>query len=347
MDRRQQHDASGSVWNAVAWALQAAGRALPPVPATVSVDLRKEHEVVNFVRRRAQVGDLEGVLAAIETYASGRKWLKVAGGRKASLLQGSLLPGDRIVEFGTYMGYSALLMAQQLRTLGGGGRIQSCDVNALTWPFANELVHWANVQGEVQLRVGSAWDWLASGQLGQMDVLLLDHRGTVYQEDLRSAEPALHRGARVLADNVLLPGAPLFLAQVADGYHVTIHEVSEFMQPELEDWVLACTPSPAAAPHSSVEYSDLRELRQWCREVDAICWASRREEVDWKGFQEQLSPALRCWCARHGVGTLRRSGAFQDPRDWPVRRLREELRKRGQADAGPKSELVKRYIQCA
>ena len=30
---------------------------------------------------------------------------------------------------------------------GGGGRIQSCDVNALTWPFANELISFANVSG--------------------------------------------------------------------------------------------------------------------------------------------------------------------------------------------------------
>eukprot|EP00913_Durusdinium_trenchii_P015686 g14741.t1 len=289
MDRRQQHDASGSVWNAVAWALQAAGRALPPVPATVSVDLRKEHEVVNFVRRRAQADHGAWQPTGPTEHVNG---------------QGSLLPGDRIVEFGTYMGYSALLMAQQLRTLGQRASVlEPCEVAALlqagkcllvdlrdgdrnvgtihgainvpaikrtngsvTLPFFAQLQtnanQWAKYplvvlfcqhsadrapqhaswfknharQGQrVQLRVGSAWDWLASGQLGQMDVLLLDHRGTVYQEDLRSAEPALHRGARVLADNVLLPGAPLFLAQVADGYHVTIHEVSEFMQPELEE----------------------------------------------------------------------------------------------------------------
>ena len=31
---------------------------------------------------------------------------------------------------------------------GGGGCIQSCDVNALTWPFANELISWAMVTGQ-------------------------------------------------------------------------------------------------------------------------------------------------------------------------------------------------------
>ncbi|CAE7235550.1 COMT, partial [Symbiodinium natans] len=65
---------------------------------------------------------------------------------------------------------------------GGGGRVVSCDVNAQTWPFAREILSWAGVEGsEVQLNIGVASDWLASGQLGSIDVLLLDHRGTVYQ----------------------------------------------------------------------------------------------------------------------------------------------------------------------
>eukprot|EP00435_Cladocopium_sp_Y103_P049309 s875_g14.t2 len=316
-------DPSGSLWNAVAWALQAAGRTVPATPISISVDMRTEHDVVRFVRQRAKAADLHSVLSAIEAFADGRKWLKVAGGRKAFLLQGSLLPGDRVVEFGTYMGYSAMLMASRLRELGGGG--------------------------EVQLRVGCAADWLSSGQLGQIDMLLLDHRGTVYQDDLRAAEAHLALGARVLADNVLLPGAPLFLAHVAEGYEVTIHEVPEFMQPELEDWILSCTKSSVT---SSVPTADLRELRQWCSKVDAICWESQRMDVDWVSFQAELSPALRGWCAKHGLrGAYRKEGKLLEPTNEAsqlrVRDLRRKLRALGQADAGPKAELVKRYLKAA
>jgi len=335
-------DPAGSLWNAVAWALQAAGRGLPPTPRSITVNMRKEHDVVNFVRRRAKAGDLNSVLAAIETFANGRKWLKVAGGRKASLLQGTLLPGDCIVEFGTYMGYSAMLMASRLRELGGGGCIQSCDVNALTWPFANELISWAMVTGEVQLRVGCAADWLASARLGRIDVLLLDHRSTVYQDDLRAAESHLAPGARVLADNVLLPGAPLFLAHVADGYDVTIHEVPEFMQPELEDWILSCTPKTTSTSDGSPK--DLRELRQWCTRVDDICWESRQIEVDWKSFQAELSPVLRAWSVKHGLQAAYRKKELQ-PGELRVFELRRELRQMGRDDTGPKSALVARYLK--
>lgn len=80
-------DPTGSLWNAVAWACQAAGRSLPATPTSISVDMRKEHDVVKFVRQRAQAADLHSVLSAIEAFADGRKWLKVAGGRKAFLLQ--------------------------------------------------------------------------------------------------------------------------------------------------------------------------------------------------------------------------------------------------------------------
>eukprot|EP00439_Symbiodinium_sp_Y106_P087031 s148_g38.t1 len=42
---------------------------------------------------------------------------------------------------------------------------------------------------EVELKIGIAGDWLASGQLGEIDVLLLDHRGTVYQIWVRIFDP--------------------------------------------------------------------------------------------------------------------------------------------------------------
>ncbi|CAE7658262.1 LRTOMT [Symbiodinium sp. CCMP2592] len=298
MREHRLHDPDGSVWNAVAWAHQAAGVPVPAVPGWVQGDLRKEHTLLDFVRRRAQVNDLFAVLRAIEDFAESRKWLKVAGGRKAALLKGSLRPGDRVVEFGTYMGYSAMLMASRLRELGGGGRVVSCDVNAQTWPFARELLAWAGVgSSEVELKIGIAGDWLASGQLGEIDVLLLDHRGTVYQEDLKAAEPHLSRQARVLADNVLLPGAPLFLGFIAGRYDVAVHEVPEFRLPELQDWILTCVPTATALAPAA----DVRELRQWGDKVDEICWASLQGDVDWEKFQEDLAPALRSWSMRHGL----------------------------------------------
>lgn len=43
--------------------------------------------------------------------------------------------------------WSCLAISASHNFEGGGGCIQSCDVNALTWPFANELISWAMVTG--------------------------------------------------------------------------------------------------------------------------------------------------------------------------------------------------------
>eukprot|EP00913_Durusdinium_trenchii_P029677 g27816.t1 len=49
-------------------------------------------------------------------------------------------------------------------------------------------------------------DWIATGQLGVPDVVILDHRGARYHEDLLALEP-MREHARIIADNVLSPGA--------------------------------------------------------------------------------------------------------------------------------------------
>lgn len=58
-----------------------------------------------------------------------------------------------------YMGYSAMVMARKLRELGGGGRIQSCDVNALTFGFANELVALAGAGADHMGRHSRQLSW--------------------------------------------------------------------------------------------------------------------------------------------------------------------------------------------
>lgn len=54
----------------------------------------------------------------------------MAGGTKARVLENCIRPGDHILEFGTYIGFSALLMARRLRMLGCQGSITSVEVDA-------------------------------------------------------------------------------------------------------------------------------------------------------------------------------------------------------------------------
>uniref|UniRef100_A0A7S4VKR5 catechol O-methyltransferase n=2 Tax=Alexandrium monilatum TaxID=311494 RepID=A0A7S4VKR5_9DINO len=293
------------LWSATVWACEAARAAPPPMPAALADVKRKEASVLDFVKRRSEPGDLDSVLRAIERFAGECSWLKVAGGPKAKLLSGCLRPGDRILEFGAYVGYSALTMVRHLRRLGGGGRVVSCEVDAGNARVARATIAWAGAAGEAEVRVGRAADWLSLRErLGQAELLVLDHRGTVYHEDLAAAEPLLACGARVLADNVLLPGAPLFLCWVEERHDVAIHDVPEFMRPDLDDWIVVSAPrrSASAAAGSSAARRDVRrDFRRLSAEVDAISWRSMREPVDWRAFQERLAPALRRWREECGL----------------------------------------------
>merc|ERR1712032_785578 len=209
---------------------------------------------------------------------------------KARLLEGCLLADDSVVEFGTYVGYSALVLARRLRHLGGGGRVISCEIDAALAFVARAVIAWAGATGEVEVRIGCAADWIATGRLGPIDMLVLDHRGTRYHEDLRRVEASLSCGARVFADNVLHPGAPLFLGYIDGRYDVDVYEVREFAhEPPVDDWVVVCMQCDT---RFLGPWLTLPELRFWSAEVDMICQESLRRPVDWVAFQRRVRPAL-------------------------------------------------------
>ncbi|CAE7425279.1 comtb [Symbiodinium sp. CCMP2456] len=174
---------------------------------------RKEVRLLEHLEQTAVRDCPASVINCLEQFATENSWLKVAGGEKAKVLEAAVRPTDRVLEIGAYVGYSAL----RLSLLGDGRQqVRAIESDPLNAAVAQEVLRLAGVTESVQLRVGRACDWLASGCLDAVDVLILDHRGTVYHEDLAHAEPLLSEGARVLADNVLHPGAPMFLLAVQD-----------------------------------------------------------------------------------------------------------------------------------
>ncbi|CAJ1420393.1 unnamed protein product [Effrenium voratum] len=262
---------------------------------------QKEVSLYKWIRQRATPGDVSSVIQVIEEFAEERSWLKIQGEQKKELLEASLRPEDRIVEFGCYVGYSSMVMAKKLRELGGHGSVTTCEVDAANAYVARGVLQFAGVEGEVQVRVGCACDWVATGQLGTIDFLLLDHRGTIYHEDLHAAEPSLSEDAVVFADNVLYPGAPLFLHYIdVQGYEIEIHELKEFKRPDLDDWVVKCRPPPAAERKEMPE-STPAEFRRLSAEVDAISWRSQEQKVDWVAFQERLKPVFYAWKEEKGL----------------------------------------------
>lgn len=265
-----------------------------PVPLSALAEMAgKEAKLYKWVVEKATRGDIDSVLKAIEDFADARSWLKIQGEDKRALLEKEIKAGDRIVEFGCYVGYSSLFMGRRLRQLGGTGSVTTIEVDAAVAYIARGIHNFAGAQDICQVRVGCACDWLATGQLGEIDLLLMDHRGTIYHDDLHAAEPYLAPNGRALVDNVLYPGAPLFLHYIdVMGYDIEIHELKEFLRVDLDDWVVICRPTKRGLPPPE-EYP--AEFRRLSAEVDAISWRSQNEAVDWLAWQEVIKPAFYKW----------------------------------------------------
>jgi len=302
MRKSRIRDPDGSVWSAVVWACEVSFVPAPGPAEPLRILCPKQHSVAQFVKSHATKGDLNSVLNAIETFAKQKSWLKIMGGAKRGLLEGTLQKGDRVVECGTFVGFSALVIVRRLRELGGNFTVNTLEVDAGTATCARQVIEWAGADQEVSVHVGCAGDWISTGLLGNIDLLILDHRGTVYHEDLHVAEEFLSPGARVFADNVFYPGAPLFLHYIdVMNYTVKIHDLKEYLKSELDDWVVVCSPHPIKEEIGPVPCNVPEKLLKLSSEIDQFSWKSQRQVVDWQSFQKRVSPVLLEWREKVGL----------------------------------------------
>jgi predicted O-methyltransferase YrrM len=105
-----------------------------------------------------------------------------------------------IVEFGTSFGISTIYLAAALRDSGGGKLITS-ELELSKSQRAQAHLAEVGLGDLVEHRVGDALELLAR-DLGTVDFLLLDGAKPLYFRVLKLVEPALRKGAVIVADNV-------------------------------------------------------------------------------------------------------------------------------------------------
>ncbi|WP_191485249.1 class I SAM-dependent methyltransferase [Pseudomonas sp. FEN] len=124
----------------------------------------------------------------------------------------------RLLEIGTFTGYSALCMASALPE---GGSLLCCDIpgdyNATALRYWRE----AGLAGRIELRLAPALETLAQlerqGQDGQFDLIFIDADKANYPTYLESALRLLRPGGLAMFDNTLWSGRVLEVnAQSAD-----------------------------------------------------------------------------------------------------------------------------------
>ncbi len=131
-------------------------------------------------------------------------------GQLLTLLAG-LTPARRILEIGTFTGYSTLCLA---RALAPGGQVITCDI-AAAWPRIG-ADYWtrAGVDGQIDVRIGEATGTLKTlveeEGPGSFDFVFIDADKPSYPEYYEMALTLLGDRGLIVVDNTL------FFGRVAD-----------------------------------------------------------------------------------------------------------------------------------
>ena len=217
----------------------------------------KEFGLLAYILAQVCPGDPAAACAAMEHFAEEMLWLKIMGGAKADVLAVAMRRaplGGRLLEIGTYCGYSAMRMAIVL----SGAQIRTLEIDPVHVLIARRIITFTGLAGFVRVQTGHSKDLLPRLATGLGDpgfgTVFMDHRCSCKEGDLSFLERSglLQAGAAVIADNVLKPGAPLFLWHVVKGaaYKTQVVHLIEFAMP-LADWLslsVWCTADAAIPP---------------------------------------------------------------------------------------------------
>jgi len=105
----------------------------------------------------------------------------------------------RIVEVGTFTGWSSIAMA---RALPPGGTIVTCDINEETSAVARRYAEEAGVADRIEYRLGPAVETLAALD-GPFDLAFIDADKPGYIDYYEAVLPKLASGGTIAADNTL------------------------------------------------------------------------------------------------------------------------------------------------
>ena len=116
-----------------------------------------------------------------------------------------LMRARRVLELGTFTGYSSLSMA---RGLPEGGRVISCDVDEETTAIARRYAEEAGLADRIEYRIGPALETIAQLD-GTFDLVFIDADKPNYRNYYEAVLPKLSDNGLIVADNSLRDGRVL------------------------------------------------------------------------------------------------------------------------------------------
>ncbi len=122
-------------------------------------------------------------------------------GRLLKMLVEMIRP-QRILEVGTFSGYSAICMAEGL---GEGGKVYTFEINDEMEDFTRQWIEGSPVADRIDFRIGDAN--VEAPRLGIMfDMAFVDGDKRTYRETFDTLLPIIRQGGYIIADNTLWDG---------------------------------------------------------------------------------------------------------------------------------------------
>src|SRR5438034_3884884 len=121
-------------------------------------------------------------------------------------IEGGFLPAlvrftgaNRILELGTFTGYSSISMAS---ALADDGRIVTCDVDPEATSIARRYMDESGYGDKIEIRLGPALETIETLE-GPFDLVFIDADKPNYRNDYEAALPLLAEHGLIIADHVL------------------------------------------------------------------------------------------------------------------------------------------------
>jgi caffeoyl-CoA O-methyltransferase len=118
----------------------------------------------------------------------------------------------RVLEIGTFTGYSALCMAEGL---GRSGKVITCDVNPAAIAIAKKYFALSEHGAKIEVKEGPALKTIESLK-PEFDLAFIDADKENYKNYYEAILPLMRAGGVILVDNVLWSGAVLDPKTTAD-----------------------------------------------------------------------------------------------------------------------------------
>ncbi len=185
----------------------------------------REAKLADYVETQAKPGDAEDAIRTIDEFAYNESFLINVGDEKGKILDDAVTRANakRILELGTYCGYSSLRMA----VTAPQAHIYSIEFNADNAEIARRIHRHAGVGERITVVVGTLGDGGKTADAlenehgftpGSLDLVFLDHAKEAYLSDINLIVERgwLRPGALAVADNVKFPGAPEYHAYMKE-----------------------------------------------------------------------------------------------------------------------------------